>query len=100
MQETSLSVRFISILGVVPIIDIHKPTLGLKKKKKTWTDNSPIENNHFDIYLSNLHTWALGYAMVQPGCKYLGGASNQDIPTTRYCEQGRRSVFDMGGGDN
>ena len=61
--------------------------INLKNERKTWSD-SPTGHNHFDIYLST--------HMVYTKVLNIGeGASNQDKPT-RYCEQGRRSVLDMG----
>ena len=81
------------LLDVVSIIDVHKSTLTLtwKKKKKTWTD--PTENNHFDIY-----TFYLTHMGIMHWCSqvfYIGeGESNQEKPT-RYCDQKRRSVFDL-----
>ena len=65
-----------------------------KREKKTWTDRpSPTENNYFDNYLSTSHIGITQWCSQVVNIGEVAGS--QDKPT-RYCEQGCRSVFNMG----
>ena len=65
--------------------------INLKNERKTWSDNPTGQSFWYLPFYPHGQ-----YTMVYTKVLNIGeGPSNQDKPT-RYCEQGRRSVLDMG----
>ena len=87
-----LCTRLLSLLDVVSVIDVHKSTLSWKKKGQIVLQKIIILISTFLPYKHmGITQWCSQVLNIGEG------ASNQDKPT-RYCDQRRRSVFDIGGG--